>query len=80
METDDDGNVMTKGVSGAGLYLLEGFRYLCMLSMYGGAVGIVAALFDMTPENADGSGSLFPWGPVPKPVSVSDNVAAAKFF
>jgi hypothetical protein len=77
VETDEDGNVKTSGASGAGMFFLEGFRYLCMLSMYGGAVGIVHALLTMTPENADGSGSLFPGYEVPKPVSVSETVNAA---
>jgi len=77
VETDEDGNVKTSGASGAGMFLLEGFRYFCMISMYGGAVGIVHALLTMTPENANGKGSLIPGYEVPKPVSVSETVKGA---
>merc|ERR1719446_5515 len=54
--TDEDGNVglKTQSTNGAGFYLLEGFRYLCMLSMYGGACGVCAAVFIMTPATANG--------------------------
>ena len=70
VETDEDGNVKASG-AGVGAVLLEGFRYLCMISMYGGATGIVVALFDMTRANADGSGSLFPWK-TPQPLNISE--------
>merc|ERR1711977_721127 len=56
VETDEDGNVKTHGAHGFGLYVLESFRYLCMVSMYGGAVLCVTAVFEMDPQTADGSG------------------------
>ena len=45
--------------------------------MYGGATGIIVGLFQMTPENANGSGCLLPGVCVPAPPAASDAAAAA---
>jgi hypothetical protein len=81
---DADGNPKTDAKGGIGAMIIEGFKYFCMVAMYGGAMGIVYALITMTPENANGKGSLIPGYEVPKPVSISDTAKAglknANFF
>ncbi|CAD7954094.1 unnamed protein product [Amoebophrya sp. A120] len=72
LKPDEDGNLQLPesadgGKPGIARYLMEGFRYLCMFSTYGAAIGICYAIYTMTPTNANGSGSLFPWGPIPQP-------------
>lgn len=70
---------------------MEVFRYMCMIGVYGGACGICYAVQHMTPENANGEGSLFPWGKMPEPlqtpvtpvevqVAPAAGEAAAAFF
>merc|ERR1719443_544902 len=50
-EMDEDGCVVTpKGSNRWVGYALETIRYLCLLSMYGGAMVVVYAIFVMTPE------------------------------
>jgi len=50
-EVDEDGNVKTPaGTNKIIGYILETIRYLCLLSMYGGAMVVVYAVFVMTPE------------------------------
>merc|ERR1740121_1131871 len=75
IQADEDGNVKMEAdlaphnpTLNLGLrYTLEIIRYLCMIGTYGGALGIGYAIGTMTPTNANGSGSLFPWGPIPQP-------------
>jgi len=69
-EIDSDGSPVAKG-SGWGAKALVAFRYLAFLCLYGGAVGVVYAVFDITPENANGRGSLIPGVDVPVPPAVS---------
>ena len=68
-EVDSDGNPVAKG-SGWGAKALVAFRYLAFLCLYGGAVGVMYALFDITPQNANGQGSLIPGVDVPVPPAV----------
>jgi hypothetical protein len=50
-EMDEDGNVkVPKGSNAIIGYVCETIRYLCLLSMYGGAMAVVYAVFVMTPE------------------------------
>jgi hypothetical protein len=58
VQIDEDGNVMNKfrNVSvGIGVSVL---RYLTMLLLYGGITTVVVGLFLMTPETANGRGSI----------------------
>jgi len=78
MDVDEEGNLKPQqGGSQVGRYVLESFRYLCLIGMYGGGSGLCYALWDMTPANANGTGSLFPWGPLPEPVNPADAATAA---
>ncbi|CAD7938163.1 unnamed protein product [Amoebophrya sp. A25] len=82
---DEDGNVKTEvnlapGNPTASLmikYFLEFMKYTCLLGAYGGAIGIGYAICTMTPQNADGKGHLFPWGPVPEPIDPAESVKSA---
>jgi len=56
--TDEDGNVTNKFSNqyvGIGMTVV---RYLAMLLLYGGIVTVIVGLFKMTPENANGRGSV----------------------
>jgi len=57
-EKDEDGNIVSKSssvyVHGAVTFV----RYLSMLLLYGGMTMVVVGLFVMTPENANGRGSV----------------------
>jgi len=58
VEKDEDGNVINKfdnQALGIGMTVL---RYLTMFMLYGGIVCIIVGLFYMTPENANGKGSI----------------------
>jgi hypothetical protein len=58
VEVDKDGNVVNKFES---LWLaipMITIRYLCMLLMYGGIVTVVVSIFLITPETANGRGSI----------------------
>merc|ERR1719321_312299 len=58
VETDEDGNVVNKFsnqiISKAWTFI----RYVSMLLMYGGIIVVVVGLFVMTPETANGRGSI----------------------
>jgi len=68
---DADGCVVTpKGTNKYVAITLEVVRYLCLLSMYGGACMVVLAVFTMTPETLPpygNDGGLVPGVEVPKP-------------
>jgi len=70
-EMDEDGNVKTpEGASKIMGIVIDCIRYLCLVSMYGGAVTVMVAVFLMTPETlppyADRS-TLVPGVAVPQP-------------
>merc|ERR1719230_2406899 len=58
VETDDDGNVINKFSNQAAAITVTAIRYLCMALLYGGIVCVIVGLFTMTPENANGRGSV----------------------
>merc|ERR1719159_574024 len=72
-EVDEEGNV--KPPAGAGKCVgitLSVIRYLCLLSMYGGVVAVMYAIYTMTPEQLPpyaGYEGLIPGVEVPKPVT-----------
>jgi len=70
-EMDEDGNLKTpKGTNKIVGIILDTIRYLCLLSMYGGAVTVMYAVYTMTPETlppyADKK-NLIPGVDVPNP-------------
>jgi len=68
---DEDGNVVTPaGANKIMGYIFETIRYLCLLSMYGGAMVVVYAVFTMTPETLPPyapDSNLIPGVEVPNP-------------
>merc|ERR1740130_535837 len=58
VEQDEDGNVVSKGGNSLLRIVLTVIRYLSMLLLYGGITMIIYGLFVMTPETANGRGSL----------------------
>merc|ERR1719218_166071 len=66
-KVDSDGNVISQSGSPVIMYVTSTIRYLALIALYGGAITVVVALFYMTPENANGAGSLVPGVEVPVP-------------
>merc|ERR1719355_559321 len=58
VETDEDGNVVNKFSNKYVGMIVTAIRYLSMLLLYGGIVMVVVGLFVMTPETANGLGSV----------------------
>jgi len=70
-EMDEDGNLKApEGASKIVAIVCDLIKYLCLISMYGGVVTVIYAVYTMTPETlppyAD-RGSLIPGAPVPNP-------------
>jgi len=79
-ETDEDGNVVNKFTNKYAAIAMTVLRYSCMLLLYGGIVTVVVGIFLMTPETANGRGSVpflsdainsTPLGSPPGPASVA---------
>jgi len=58
VETDEDGNVVNKFSNQYVGIAVTTIRYLSMLLLYGGMVMVIVGLFVMTPETANGRGSV----------------------
>merc|ERR1719310_1574279 len=58
VETDEDGNVVNKFSNQYVAMAVTGLRYLTMLMLYGGITMVIVGLFTMTPETANGRGSI----------------------
>merc|ERR1719424_1250055 len=58
VETDEDGNVVNKFSNQYVGIAMTVIRYLSMLLLYGGMTMVIVGLFTMTPENANGRGSV----------------------
>jgi len=58
VKTDEDGNVVNKFSSAWLAVTMTAVRYLSMLLLYGGIVLVIVGLFQMTPQTANGRGSL----------------------
>lgn len=58
VETDEDGNVVIKSSNQYVSIAATVIRYLSMLLLYGGVIMVVVGLFVMTPETANGRGSI----------------------
>jgi len=57
-ETDEDGNVVNKFSNQYAAYGMIAARYIAMALLYGGVVTVVTGVFTMTPETANGRGSI----------------------
>merc|ERR1719262_1340496 len=58
VETDEDGNVVNKFSNKYAGIAVTVIRYLSMALLYGGMVMVIVGLFVMTPETANGRGSI----------------------
>merc|ERR1719453_1399912 len=58
VETDEDGNVVNKFSNQYVGIAVTAIRYLSMVLLYGGIMLVVTGLFIMTPQNANGQGSV----------------------
>lgn len=58
VETDEDGNVVNKMQNRTLGLALTCIRYFNMVLLYGGVITVIYGLFVMTPETANGRGSL----------------------
>jgi hypothetical protein len=70
-EMDEDGNLKTpEGSSMIVGAICDAVKYICLISMYGGVVTVIYAVYTMTPETLPPyaeRGSLIPGAPVPNP-------------
>merc|ERR1719364_669992 len=70
-EMDEDGNLVKPEGAGKILGIIcDLIKYLCLISMYGGVVTVIYAVYTMTPETLPPyaeRGSLIPGAPVPNP-------------
>jgi len=58
VHTDEDGNIVNKFSNQYVAILMTVLRYFTMLLLYGGIITVVVGLFVMTPETANGRGSV----------------------
>merc|ERR1719486_94170 len=58
VHTDEDGNIVNKFTNNYVAMFVTLVRYLTMLLLYGGIVMVIVGLFTMTPETANGRGSI----------------------
>merc|ERR1719230_1624126 len=58
VETDEDGNIVTKFNNKYVHIAFTVVRYLSMILLYGGIITVIVGLFVMTPETANGRGSV----------------------
>jgi len=58
VKTDEDGNVVSEFSNQYAAAAMQFLRYATMLLLYGGIVLVIVGLFTMTPENANGKGSI----------------------
>merc|ERR1719326_422576 len=70
-EMDEGGNLKTpEGSSKIMAIFCDTIKYLCLISMYGGVVTVMYAVYTMTPETLPPyaeRGSLIPGAPIPNP-------------
>jgi len=58
IETDEDGNVISKFENPIGVYAITTIKYLGLLLLYGGVITVITSIFLITPETANGRGSI----------------------
>jgi len=80
VKTDEDGNVINKFSSPAAGFGMNFIRYASMILLYGGIATVIYGLFVMTPETANGRGSIPVVGATPLGGSPPGPGALAKGF
>jgi hypothetical protein len=80
VKTDEDGNVINEFTSPVAGFAMQAVRYLSMFLLYGGIATVIYGLFVMTPETANGRGSLPGVGATPLGDSPPGPGALAKGF
>merc|ERR1719335_2048390 len=58
VEVDEDGNVTNKFSNKYLAIFMTVLRYFSMVLLYGGIITVIVGLFKMTPETANGRGSV----------------------
>ena len=58
IETDEDGNVKNVFENKAGVWTVTIIKYLALLLLYGGVITAITSIFLITPETANGRGSV----------------------
>jgi len=57
-QCDDDGHVTWRPAHPIGFYVVETIRWLSFFLMYGGTITVIVGVYTMTPETANGRGSV----------------------
>jgi hypothetical protein len=57
-QCDDDGNVTWRPAHPIGFYIVETIRWLAFFLMYGGVITVIIGVYTMTPQTANGRGSV----------------------
>jgi len=57
-QCDDDGHVTWRPAHPIGFYIVETIRWLSFFLMYGGTITVIVGVYTMTPETANGRGSV----------------------
>merc|ERR1719506_2503760 len=58
IETDEDGNVKNVFENKIGVYTVTAIKYIGLLLLYGGVITVITSIFLITPETANGRGSV----------------------
>jgi len=64
-ETDEDGNVKWEPSNIYAFYAVQAVRWLSVLFLWGGVIGVIVSVFTITPETATGRGAVPLVGDVP---------------
>merc|ERR1719486_1848824 len=80
IETDEDGNVKNVFENQIGVWTVMIIKYIGLLLLYGGVITVITSIFLITPETANGRGSVPLAGTVgvgdaPPGVNNADNIA-----
>jgi hypothetical protein len=57
-QCDDDGHITWRPAHPIGFYIVETIRWLSFFLMYGGTITVIIGVYTMTPETANGRGSV----------------------
>merc|ERR1719183_2787039 len=81
IETDEDGNVKNVFENKVGVWIVTIIKYMGLLLLYGGVITVITSIFLITPETANGRGSVPLVGDTPMgdaSPGVNDGAAAAE--
>jgi len=71
-QVDEDGNIKWEPENKILFYCVVAIRWLGFLLLYGGIITVITGVYTMTPETANGRGSVPLVGPVPEPYGPND--------